>query len=82
MFEEKRFHSGGRSAVYYTLIKFLNGIIPCVPSLHTFRSLVSALRKREGFGGEKAATSAASLPVPTNLNIFSTSGSVCPVSPI
>lgn len=39
MFEEKRFHSGGRSAVYYTLIKFLNGIIPCVPSLHTFRSL-------------------------------------------
>ena len=28
MFEEKRFHSGGRSAVYYTLIKFLNGIIP------------------------------------------------------
>ena len=74
MFEEKRFHSGGRSAVYYTLIKFLNGIIPCVPSLHTFRSLVSALRKREGFGGEKAATSAASLPVPTNLNIFSTSG--------
>ena len=69
MFEEKRFHSGGRSAVYYTLIKFLNGIIPCVPSLHTFRSLVSALRKREGFGGEKAATSAASLPVPTNPNI-------------
>ena len=69
MFEEKRFHSGGGSAVYYTLIKFLNGIIPCVPSLHTFRSLVSALRKREGFGGEKAATSAASLPVPTNPNI-------------
>ena len=33
------------------------------------RPLVPALRKREGFGGEKAATSAASLPVPTNLNI-------------
>ena len=33
-------------------------------------SPVSALRKREGFGGEKAAISAASLPVPTNLNIF------------
>ena len=32
-------------------------------------SPVSALRKREGFGGEKAATSAASLPVPTNPNI-------------
>ena len=31
--------------------------------------LVSALRKREGFGGEKAATSAASLPVPTNPNL-------------
>ena len=29
----------------------------------------TALRKREGFGGEKAATCAASLPVPTNLNI-------------
>ena len=28
-----------------------------------------ALRKREGFGGEKAATCAASLPVPTNLNL-------------
>ncbi|WP_276744805.1 hypothetical protein, partial [Victivallis vadensis] len=29
----------------------------------------AALRKREGFGEEKAATSAASLPVPTNPNI-------------
>ena len=29
----------------------------------------TALREREGFGGEKAATCAASLPVPTNLNI-------------
>ena len=33
------------------------------------RPLVPALRKREGFGGEKAATCAASLPVPTDLNI-------------
>ena len=32
-------------------------------------SSIPALRKREGFGGEKAATSAASLPVPTNPNI-------------
>ena len=32
-------------------------------------SSAPALRKREGFGGEKAAGSAASLPVPTNLNI-------------
>ena len=29
----------------------------------------SALREREGFGGEKAATCAVSLPVPTNPNI-------------
>ncbi|WP_277201846.1 hypothetical protein, partial [Victivallis vadensis] len=29
----------------------------------------TALRKREGFGGEKAATCAAFLPVPSNLNI-------------
>ncbi|WP_288592437.1 prepilin-type N-terminal cleavage/methylation domain-containing protein [uncultured Victivallis sp.] len=33
------------------------------------QSTVTALRKREGFGGEKAAICAASLPVPTNLNI-------------
>ena len=32
-------------------------------------SSVAALRKREGFGGEKAAICAASLPVPSNLNI-------------
>ena len=33
----------------------------------------AALRKREGFGGEKAAISAASLPVPNHLNISLTS---------
>ncbi|MGN1364277.1 MAG: hypothetical protein ACI406_02855, partial [Victivallis vadensis] len=33
------------------------------------RPLVPALRKREGFGGEKAAICAASLPVPNLLNI-------------
>ncbi len=33
------------------------------------QSTAAALRKREGFGGEKAAICAASLPVPTNLNI-------------
>ena len=32
------------------------------------QSTAAALRKREGFGGEKAAGSAASLTVPTNLN--------------
>uniref|UniRef100_UPI003AF62F66 type II secretion system protein n=1 Tax=Victivallis vadensis TaxID=172901 RepID=UPI003AF62F66 len=31
-------------------------------------SLAPALRKREGFGGEKAATCAASLPVPSSLS--------------
>ena len=34
----------------------------------------TAQRKREGVGGEKAVTSAASLPVPTNLNLSHTSG--------
>ena len=38
------------------------------------QSLYTALRKREGFGGEKAATSAASLPAPNNLNLSHTSG--------
>ncbi len=33
------------------------------------QSSYAALRKREGFGGEKAATCAASLPVPTNPNL-------------
>ena len=33
------------------------------------QSTAAALRKRERFGGEKAAICAASLPVPTNLNI-------------
>ena len=33
------------------------------------QSTATALRKREGFGGETAAICAASLPVPTNLNI-------------
>ena len=37
------------------------------------RPLVPALRKREGFGGEKAATCVASLPVPNLSNIFLTS---------
>ena len=35
-------------------------------------SPVPALRKREGFGGEKAAACAASLPVPNLLNIYLT----------
>ena len=37
-------------------------------------SSVSALREREGFGGEKAATSAASLPVPDLPNLSHISG--------
>ena len=51
-------------AVHFALIRsFVN--IACKGN-HT---PYTALRKREGFGGEKAATSAASLPVPTNPNI-------------
>ena len=37
-------------------------------------SSIPALRKREGFGGEKAATSAASLPVPDLPNLSHISG--------
>ena len=39
-----------------------------LPRPHVLSS-APALREREGFGGEKAATSAASLPVPNNLSI-------------
>ena len=38
------------------------------------QSTTAALRKREGRGGEKAATSAASLPVPNDLNLSHTPG--------
>ena len=38
------------------------------------QSPYAALRKREGFGGEKTVTSAAFLPVPSNLNIPLMSG--------
>ena len=45
-------------------------LMPCSSqALPAAASSAPALRKREGFGGEKAATCAASLPVPTNLNI-------------
>ncbi|WP_302454879.1 hypothetical protein, partial [Victivallis vadensis] len=49
----------------FTLIELLVNIACKVCNL----TIYPALRKREGFGGEKAATCAASLPVPTNLNI-------------
>ena len=49
----------------FTLIELLVNIT-CKIYNH---SPYAALRKREGFGGEKAATCAASLPVPSNLNI-------------
>ena len=58
----------------FTLIKLLMTVIRkvcnhfCAAALLP-RPLVPAPRKREGFGGEKAATCAASLPVPTDLNI-------------
>ena len=57
-----------------TLIKLLMTIIRkvcnhfCAAALF-LRPLASAPRKREGGGGEKAATCAASLPVPTDPNI-------------
>ena len=54
----------------FTLIElFVN--ITCKIYNH---SPYAALRKREGFGGEKAATCAASLPVPINLNLSHTPG--------
>ena len=49
----------------FTMIEFL--VIKTCQIYNLFP--YTALRKREGFGGEKAAGSAASLPVPTNLNI-------------
>uniref|UniRef100_UPI003AF6AE43 prepilin-type N-terminal cleavage/methylation domain-containing protein n=1 Tax=Victivallis vadensis TaxID=172901 RepID=UPI003AF6AE43 len=44
-----------------------------LPRPHVLSS-APALRKREGFGGEKAATCAVFLPVPNNLNLLHTSG--------
>ena len=62
-----------------TLIKLLMTVIHkvcnhfCAAALLP-RPLIPAPRKREGFGGEKAATCAASLPVPINLNLSHTPG--------
>ena len=53
----------------FTLIELLVNIT-C--KIYT-RFPYTALREREGFGGEKAATCAASLPVPNLSNIFLTS---------
>ncbi len=49
----------------FTLIELLVNITCKIYN----QSSYAALREREGFGGEKAAGSAASLPVPTNLNL-------------
>ena len=49
----------------FTLIELLVNITRKIYNQFPY----AALRKREGFGEEKAATSAASLPVPTNPNI-------------
>ncbi len=58
--------SGSPAALrQFTLIELLMNITCKVYN----QSTAAALRKREGFGGEKAAICAASLPVPTNLNI-------------
>ena len=58
------------TAIKFTLIELLVNIACKVCNL----TIYPALRKREGFGGEKAATCAASLPVPNNLNLSHTSG--------
>ena len=58
------------AACRFTLIGLLVNIVCKGCDL----SIYSALREREGFGGEKAATCAASLPVPINLNLSHTSG--------
>ena len=57
--------AAGAAACRFTLIGLLVNIVCKGCDL----SIYSALREREGFGGEKAATCAASLPVPTDLNI-------------
>ena len=49
----------------FTLIELLVNITCQICN----QSLYTALRKREGLGGEKAAACAASLPVPSNLNL-------------
>ena len=49
---------------HFTLIKLLVNITCQIYNQFPY----AALRKREGFGGEKAATRAASLPVPANPN--------------
>ena len=55
---------------HFTLIELLVNITCKIYNQFPY----AALRKREGFGGEKAATCAASLPVPNNLNLSHTPG--------
>ncbi|WP_288559274.1 hypothetical protein, partial [uncultured Victivallis sp.] len=52
------------ACLQFTLLELLVNIIYKICN----RSPYAALREREGFGGEKAATCAASLPVPNILN--------------
>ena len=54
----------------FTLIELLVNITCKIYN----QSPYTALREREGFGGEKAAATAASLPVPNDLNLSHTSG--------
>ena len=55
---------------YFTLIELLVNITCKIYNQFPY----AALREREGFGGEKVAIGAASLPVPTNLNLSLISG--------
>ena len=62
--------TGPRSAAEAAACRFtLIGLLVNIVCKGCDLSIYSALREREGFGGEKAATCAASLPVPSNLNI-------------
>ncbi|WP_276740171.1 hypothetical protein, partial [Victivallis vadensis] len=55
---------------YFTLIELLVNIACKIYNQFPY----AALRKREGFGGEKAAIGAASLPVPDFPNLLHTFG--------
>ena len=67
--------TGPRSAAEAAACRFtLIGLLVNIVCKGCDLSIYSALREREGFGGEKAATCAASLPVPINLNLSHTPG--------
>ncbi|WP_419645575.1 prepilin-type N-terminal cleavage/methylation domain-containing protein [Victivallis vadensis] len=67
--------TGPRSAAEAAACRFtLIGLLVNIVCKGYDLSIYPALREREGHGGEKAATCAASLPVPINLNLSHTPG--------